>query len=94
LELKLAQEVPLIETDAPVLPLALFENAEHVMEGLESGGWLALKAEVSGDRFQVHPTRPFPKSPVTVLREGSVGWDFPREVMEQQDGKIWTGSSI
>jgi hypothetical protein len=93
LELKLAKEAPMIETDPPVFQWALFASVEQVMEGVESGGWLALGTEVSGGRFQVHLTSPCPKESLVLLQKESSGPDFSRDIIEELGGKIWSQSS-
>ena len=93
LELKLAKEAPMIETDPPLFQLALFGSGEQVLEGLKSGGWLTLEAEVTGGRFQVQLTCPCPDESLGLLPEESDGRDFSRHITELLGGEIRSRSS-
>lgn len=92
LELRLSDEAPMIETDPPAFQLAVFDNVEQVMAGLQSGSWLAVEAKINGDRFQLHLTSPYPGESPSLLPEDPAGKDFSREIVEELGGQIGSQS--
>lgn len=92
LEIKLAGEAPMIETDPPRFQLAVFGNVEQVMEGLESGDWLALEAGVREGRFEVRLTSPCGEQSGGLLRDEPDGQDFSRDIVEDLGGQVWKQS--
>jgi two-component system NtrC family sensor kinase len=93
LELRLSEEAPMIETDPPAFQLALYDNVEQVMAGLQRGGWLALEAEVRDDRFQVHLTGPCPAKLSSMPPENAGEKDFSQEMLEDLGGQRRSRSS-
>ncbi len=92
LELKLAKEAPMIETDPSPFQLALFGHIEKAMKGLERGGWLVVEAGISEDRFQLHLTSPGPKESPKLASEDPGGRDFSQQIFEDLGGQIWSRS--
>lgn len=92
LEIKLDRETPMIETDSPGFQLAVFGNVEQVMEGLESGDWLALEAGVREGRFEVRLTSPCGEQSRGLLPEEPDGQDFSRDIVEDLGGQVWRQS--
>lgn len=56
LEIKLAEESSMIETDPADFQLAVFDNVEQIIEGFKSGDCLTLESEVRDGQFQVRLT--------------------------------------
>jgi signal transduction histidine kinase len=88
LELKLAEESSMIETDPSVFQLAVFDNAEQVIEGLKSGDCLTLESEVRDGQFQVHLTSPYHEGCNSSLIEKPDGQDFYWHMVEDLGGQI------
>ncbi len=86
LELKLAEEPSMIETDPSVFQLAVFDNMEQVIEGLESGDYLTLESEVRDGQFQVHLTGPYHEGYSSSLIEEPDGQDFYWHIVEEDLG--------
>jgi len=87
LEVKLAKEAAMVETEPAAFQLSLFGNVAGLIEAQEKGASLAVEAGVNEDRFHVHVTGP----------EGSSGDDpvaggFSREIVEKLGGETWSQS--
>lgn len=92
LEIRLAKEATMIETNSPGFQLAVFGSVEQVMESLESGDWLVLEADDSDGRFQVHITSPSHDESPGLLSEELDGQDFYRDIVGDLGGQIWKQS--
>jgi len=87
LEVKLAKEAAMVETEPATFQLSLFDNVARLIEGQEKGASLAVETDVIEDRFHLHVTGP----------EGSPGDNpeargFARETLEKLGGKTWSQS--
>ena len=88
LEMALADEAPMIESDWPGFQLAVFSVVEQVMGSLENGDRLVLKASVKDGQFEVRLTsisrEELPHEP-TGEPDGA---DFLRAIIEGLGGRI------
>ena len=92
LEIKLDRETLMIETDPSRFQLAVFGNVEQVMEGLESGDWLALEAGVREGRFEVRLTSPCGEQSRGLLPEEPDGQNLCRDIVKDLGGQAWRQS--
>jgi two-component system NtrC family sensor kinase len=88
LELKMAEEAAMIETDPPVFQLAVFDNVEQLMEGLKSGDSLTMQAGSRDGQFQVRLTSPDPGGSRGSPAEEPAGRDFSRYMVEELGGQV------
>lgn len=88
LEIKLAEESSMIETDPSVFQLAVFDNVQQAIEGFQSGDCLTLESEVRDGQFQVRLTGlchdGYSSSPI----EETDGRDFYWHIVEDMGGQI------
>jgi hypothetical protein len=88
LEIKLAREATMIETNPTGFQLAVFSSVEKIMEGLEGGNWLVLETETVDSLFHVRITSPGRDVYPILLPEGPDGQDFYRDIVEDLGGQI------
>jgi hypothetical protein len=83
LEVKLAKEKAMVETEPSAFQLSLFSNVAQVIEGQEKGASLAVETDVNEDRFHLHVIG-LEASP----GDNSDAGGFSREILEKLGGKI------
>lgn len=88
LELKLSGESDLIEADPAVFQLAVFGNAEKVMETLESGDLLTVESMAGNGWFQVRLAGPCTRGHNAPLTEGPDEQDFYWYIIKDMGGQI------
>jgi two-component system NtrC family sensor kinase len=87
LQVKLAKESAMVETEPTVFQLSLFSSVAQVIEGQAKGASLAVETDVKEDRFHVHVIGP----------EGSPGDNpdakgYSGEILEKLGGEILSQS--
>ena len=88
LELKMAEEAAMIETDPPVFQLAVFDNVEQLMAGLKSGDCVTLETGCRDGQFQVRLSNPNPEGYRGSPAEEPAGRDFSRDIVEELGGQV------
>ncbi|MBW2172211.1 MAG: HAMP domain-containing histidine kinase [Deltaproteobacteria bacterium] len=90
LEVKLAKEAAMVETEPAAFQLSMFGNVAQLIEGQEKGASLAVGTNVNEDRFHLHVTGP-EGSPGS-LPDDPVADGFSLEILEKLGGEIWSES--
>lgn len=87
LDVKLAKEAAMVETEPAAFQLSLFANVAELIEAQEKGASLAVEADVKENRFHLHVTGPEGSS-----GDDSVAGGVSREMSEKLGGEIWSQS--
>jgi hypothetical protein len=88
LKMELTSGTPMIKTDPPGFQLAVFFNAEQVMEGLGDGDWVVLEAKVREGRYHICLSSSQLES--HGLLSGEVeGEHLARQMVEGLGGRTW-----